>query len=166
MSLCYPMDCSPPCSSVHGIPQARIVEWVASPFSKVSSHTKWWKAKCLSPKIEYKVKISDVIISIQYFIGGLSEWNKGKNIKSMKVGGKKTCIFSRKFKTTQFFKVKRSQVKITKTIYTCICDKKILGNWSKKHNTIYNISNHEIMNRLNKICKTCMLEMKAFDERT
>ena len=27
--LCYPMDCSPPGSSVHGISQARILEWVA-----------------------------------------------------------------------------------------------------------------------------------------
>ena len=29
-----PMDCSLPCSSVHGILQARILEWVAIPFSK------------------------------------------------------------------------------------------------------------------------------------
>ena len=29
-----PMDCSPPGSSVHGILQARILEWVAFPFSK------------------------------------------------------------------------------------------------------------------------------------
>ena len=28
------MDCSPPDSSVHGILQARILEWVASPFSR------------------------------------------------------------------------------------------------------------------------------------
>ena len=28
-TLCNPMDCSLPCSSVHGIPQARILEWVA-----------------------------------------------------------------------------------------------------------------------------------------
>ena len=28
-TLCYPMDCSPPYSSVHGILQARILEWVA-----------------------------------------------------------------------------------------------------------------------------------------
>ena len=27
--LCYPMDCSPPASSVHGVFQARILEWVA-----------------------------------------------------------------------------------------------------------------------------------------
>ena len=31
--LCDPMDCSPPGSSVHGILQARILEWVAIPFS-------------------------------------------------------------------------------------------------------------------------------------
>ena len=28
-TLCNPMDCSPPDSSVHGILQARILEWVA-----------------------------------------------------------------------------------------------------------------------------------------
>ena len=30
-TLCDPMDCSPPGSSVHGILQARILEWVAFP---------------------------------------------------------------------------------------------------------------------------------------
>ena len=33
-TLCDPMDCSPPGSSVHGILQARILEWVAMSFSK------------------------------------------------------------------------------------------------------------------------------------
>ena len=32
--LCHPMDCSPPGSSVHGIVQARLVEWVAISFSR------------------------------------------------------------------------------------------------------------------------------------
>ena len=32
LTLCDPMDCSPPCSSVHGILQARVLEWVAIPF--------------------------------------------------------------------------------------------------------------------------------------
>ena len=36
-ALCDPMDCSPSGSSVHGILQARILEWVAIPFSKGSS---------------------------------------------------------------------------------------------------------------------------------
>ena len=33
-TFCNPMDCSPPGSSVHGILQARILEWVAIPFSR------------------------------------------------------------------------------------------------------------------------------------
>ena len=36
-TLCGPMDCSPPGSSVHRILQARIVEWVAIPSSRGSS---------------------------------------------------------------------------------------------------------------------------------
>ena len=35
-----PMDCSSPGSSVHGILQARILEWVAIPFSRTSSQTR------------------------------------------------------------------------------------------------------------------------------
>ena len=34
LTLCDPMDCSLPGSSVHGILQARILEWVAIPFSR------------------------------------------------------------------------------------------------------------------------------------
>ena len=36
-TLCDPMNCSPPGSSVHGILQARIMEWVAIAFSRGSS---------------------------------------------------------------------------------------------------------------------------------
>ena len=36
-TLCNPVDCSPPGSSVHGIPQAGMLEWVASSFSRGSS---------------------------------------------------------------------------------------------------------------------------------
>ena len=36
------MDCSPPGSSVHGILQARILEWVAIPFSRGSSQPRDW----------------------------------------------------------------------------------------------------------------------------
>ena len=39
-TLCDPMDCSPPGSSVHGILQARILEWVAIPFSRGSSRAR------------------------------------------------------------------------------------------------------------------------------
>ena len=35
--FCIPKDCSPPVSSAHGISQARILEWVATSFSRGSS---------------------------------------------------------------------------------------------------------------------------------
>ena len=37
------MDCSPPGSSVHGISQARMLEWVAISFSRGSSQPRDWK---------------------------------------------------------------------------------------------------------------------------
>ena len=37
LTLCDPTDCSLPGSSIHGILQARILEWVAIPFSRGSS---------------------------------------------------------------------------------------------------------------------------------
>ena len=36
-SLCDPKDCSPPGSSVHGLLQARILDWIFMPFSRGSS---------------------------------------------------------------------------------------------------------------------------------
>ena len=41
-TLCNSMDYSPPCSSVRGILQARILEWVAIPFSNGSSQPRDW----------------------------------------------------------------------------------------------------------------------------
>ena len=43
-TVCNPMDCSPPGSSVHGILQARILEWVAIFFSNACK----WKVKVKS----------------------------------------------------------------------------------------------------------------------
>ena len=45
-TLCNPVDCSPPGSSVHGILQARILEWVAVPFSRGPSWPRDWT--CIS----------------------------------------------------------------------------------------------------------------------
>ena len=42
LTLCNPMDCSLPGSSVHGILQARILEWVAMPSSRGSSWPRDW----------------------------------------------------------------------------------------------------------------------------
>ena len=42
LTLCDPTDCSPPGSSVHGILQARILEWIAFSFSRGSSQPRDW----------------------------------------------------------------------------------------------------------------------------
>ena len=41
-TLCNPMDYSPPASSVHGILQARILEWVVISFSRGPSWPRDW----------------------------------------------------------------------------------------------------------------------------
>ena len=47
--FCDPMDRSPPGSSVHGISQARIPEWVTIFFSRGSSwHRDWASISCVS----------------------------------------------------------------------------------------------------------------------
>ena len=49
LTLCNPMDCSPPGSSVHGILLARILEWVAMPSSRGPSQPKdWTHISCVS----------------------------------------------------------------------------------------------------------------------
>ena len=54
----YPMDCGPPGSSVHGILQSRILEWIAMPSSRGSSWSRsqtqvsclpHWQASYLPP---------------------------------------------------------------------------------------------------------------------
>ena len=50
--LCDPIDCSPPGSSVHGIFQARILEWVAISYSRGSSQPRdWTHGSCSSRRI-------------------------------------------------------------------------------------------------------------------
>ena len=49
LTLCDPMNCSPPVSSVHGILQVGILEWVAMPFSRGSSNT---GTKPVSPALQ------------------------------------------------------------------------------------------------------------------
>ena len=49
---CDPVDCSLPGSSVHGISQARILEWVAIPFSRESSWPRdWTQVFCIAGRL-------------------------------------------------------------------------------------------------------------------
>ena len=43
LTLCDPMDCNPPGSSVHGILQARILEWVAISLQLKYGKTQIWQ---------------------------------------------------------------------------------------------------------------------------
>ena len=48
-TLCNPMDCNLPGSSIHGILQARILEWVAMPSSRASSQPRdWTQVSCIT----------------------------------------------------------------------------------------------------------------------
>ena len=77
LTLCNPMDCSLPGSSVHGIFQARVLEWVAISFSRGSSwprdrtwvfhiigrhFTIWATREVLSPEINVFLEPQNVIL--------------------------------------------------------------------------------------------------------
>ena len=57
LTLCGPMDCRLPGSSVHEIFQARILEWVAIPYSRRSSRPRDWTCvsciSCIGRRILY-----------------------------------------------------------------------------------------------------------------
>ena len=59
VQLCDPIDCRPPGSSVHGILQARILEWVAMPFllsdTRTRTHTHNFN-KCQPPEVFFSRK--------------------------------------------------------------------------------------------------------------
>ena len=77
-----PMDCSPPGSSVHGILQARILEWVAISFSRGSP---WLRdqthASCAGRQILYHWATREVLEDITQFLS--FSWGY-KNQYSMK----------------------------------------------------------------------------------
>ena len=59
LTLCKPRDCSPPGASTHRLLQARILEWVAIPFSRGSS----------PPKDQTHVSVSSALLA-DYLPGG------------------------------------------------------------------------------------------------
>ena len=66
-TLCF-ADCSFPGSSVHGIFQARTLEWLAIPFSRGSSQTRnWIRVSCIAGR--FFTVWATGIIALQYCIG-------------------------------------------------------------------------------------------------
>ena len=76
-SFCDPVDCSPPGSSVHGISQARILEWVATSFSRGSSQPRdWTRVSCIGRRRatwEAPTELVAVLFLLKY------QWYKSQN---------------------------------------------------------------------------------------
>ena len=89
LTLCNPMDCSPPGSSVHGIFQARTLEWVAISFSRRSSRPRDWTriscVSCIGRKILYHWATWEAHNNMDRFCKHYTEENKPDT--------KSTCSF-------------------------------------------------------------------------
>ena len=87
------MDCSPPGSSVHGILQARILEWVAMPFSRGPSWPRDWTwVSSIAGRFFTNWTTKDVfviLIAISYYIvkAGCSwKWTTVTFLSSIRLG--------------------------------------------------------------------------------
>ena len=79
-TLCDPMDCSPPGSSVHGISHTRIWEWVAIPFSKGSSQpSEWTWVSCIAGRF---FTIKATVRNLDGSAGKQSAWST-ENMRDM-----------------------------------------------------------------------------------
>ena len=69
LTLCDPTDYSPKGSSVHGVPQARILEWVAMPSSRGASWPRdWTRVSCLGRWILYHWATGEALTWSQTFL--------------------------------------------------------------------------------------------------
>ena len=86
-TLCNPMDCSPPGSSVHGISQARILVWVAMISSRGSSWPWDWThvscVPCIDRQILYHFATWEAPTHLSFEV---SSWEKGDTIEMERVG--------------------------------------------------------------------------------
>ena len=64
-----PMDCSPPGSSVHGIFQARVLEWGAIAFSNTNNQIVWRSNQSILKEINPKYSSEGLMLKLklQYF---------------------------------------------------------------------------------------------------
>ena len=63
------MDCSPPGSSIHGISQSRILEWVAISFSRGSSQPQdWTHVSCIGRKVLYHCAIREAHYGVWHIV--------------------------------------------------------------------------------------------------
>ena len=112
LTLCNPVDCSPSGSSVYGILQARILEWVAIPFSRGSSWPRdqiWVSHIPGSFFTVWATRESPELLLLKYLFNIYSE----KEYPSIKTWGKffycilSSSVWARELYTLTIHKVKR-----------------------------------------------------------
>ena len=83
LTLCDPMDCSLPASSVHGIFQARVLEWGASPYGclhkiflkiNVLVHICVCVLSCVQLFVSIWTVACQALLSMEFFQARLPEW--------------------------------------------------------------------------------------------
>ena len=85
---CYPMDCRLPCSSIHGIFQARVLEWIAISFSRGSSQPRDWTqvsrivGRCFTIWTTKEIQCKDFKVYAEYIMinAGLDKAEAGIKI--------------------------------------------------------------------------------------
>ena len=78
--LCAPNDCSPKGSSIHGIFQARILEWVAISYSRGLSLPRDWTYTLVFPALAGRFSPLCYLGSPHY----ISKWGMGEMVKIVK----------------------------------------------------------------------------------
>ena len=74
--------CSPPGSSVHGILQARILEWVAISFSRGSSQPRdWTRVSCFAGRRFILINIYIYLLIYLAVLGLCSMWDLGSSLQ-------------------------------------------------------------------------------------
>ena len=80
-TLCHPMDYSPPGFSVHGISQARILEWVAISFSRGSSQPgEWTQVSCFAGS---PLHCRQILYQLSHFPGLPVHWQPPWNLERL-----------------------------------------------------------------------------------
>ena len=78
---CNCMDCNPPDSSIHGISQARILEWVAISFSRGSSQPgEWTQVSCFAGS---PLHCRQILYQLSHFPGLPVHWQPPWNLERL-----------------------------------------------------------------------------------